>query len=133
MARAYLSVDIQQFGALKLEQMCRPLLRGEEQIELRKDVKQKVAKRQTKSPLSGDIDVGLWEALREKRRKLADDQSLPPYVIFHDRTLEEMCTSLPQSMGEFATISGVGERKLDKYGAEFLQVINRHLEDTAKG
>ena len=126
-ARGYLSVDLERFSALRLEEKCRPLLRGEEQIELRKDIKQKAAKRTTKTALPLDVDVALWEALRECRRELADEQGVPPYVIFHDSTLQEMCTSVPQSLPEFAQLSGVGERKLDKYGSVFLQAINSQL------
>jgi ATP-dependent DNA helicase RecQ len=74
-----------------------------------------------------DIDVALWEALRERRRELAEEQGVPPYVIFHDRTLQEMCATLPQNLLQFGRITGVGERKLDKYGDTFLQVINEHL------
>ena len=130
-ARSYLSVDLERFSALRLELKSHPLLRGNEHIELRKDVKQSAAKRTTKSPLPSDIDVGLWEALRECRRELADEQNVPPYVIFHDSTLQEMCTRVPQSLSEFAQLSGVGERKLDKYGSEFLKVINDHLAAAA--
>ena len=126
-ARGYLSVDLERFGALRMEEKCRPLLRGEEAIELRKDIKQQAAKRTTKSSLPTDIDVALWEALRECRRQLASEQGVPPYVIFHDSTLQEMCITIPQSLGEFARLSGVGERKLDKYGAVFLSAINQHL------
>jgi ATP-dependent DNA helicase RecQ len=126
-ARGYLTVDISQFGALRLQEKCRPLLRGEEDIQLRRDVKQKVAKKQTKSALPDDIDVALWEALRECRRELAEQQGLPPYVIFHDRTLQEMCTALPQTLTEFARLTGVGERKLDKYGEAFLTALKQHL------
>ena len=126
-ARGYLSVDLERYGALRMEEKCRPLLRGEEAIELRKDIKQQAAKRTTKSSLPMDIDVALWEALRECRRRLADEQGVPPYVIFHDSTLQEMCVSIPQSLTEFARLSGVGERKLDKYGAVFLSAINQHL------
>ena len=128
-ARGYLSVDLERYGALRMEEKCRPLLRGEEAIELRKDIKQQAAKRTTKSSLPMDIDVALWEALRECRRRLADEQGVPPYVIFHDSTLQEMCVSIPQSLTEFARLSGVGERKLDKYGAVFLSAINQHLAD----
>jgi ATP-dependent DNA helicase RecQ len=127
-ARNYLSVDIERFGALRLEAQCRSLLRGDESIQLRRDVKQKSAKRQTKTPLPGDIDVALWEALRERRRRFADEQGVPPYVIFHDRTLQEMCVDVPQTLSEFSRLNGVGERKLEKYGAEFLLVINEHLQ-----
>ena len=128
-ARGYLSVDLERYGALRMEEKCRPLLRGEEAIELRKDIKQQAAKRTTKSSLPMDIDVALWEVLRECRRRLADEQGVPPYVIFHDSTLQEMCVSIPQSLTEFARLSGVGERKLDKYGAVFLSAINQHLAD----
>lgn len=73
------------------------------------------------------MDTALWEVLRECRRELASEQNIPPYIIFHDSTLQEMCVSVPQSMEQFGRISGVGERKLNKYGPAFLQAINEHL------
>jgi ATP-dependent DNA helicase RecQ len=123
--RGYLSVDLDGFGALKLEEKCRPLLRGEEHIELRRDSKQKVVRQQTKTPIPQDMDVGLWEALRDCRRRLAEEQGVPPYVIFHDSTLVEMCSLLPRSLEEFSRLTGVGERKLARYGEHFLAVIAR--------
>lgn len=126
-ARGLLSVDLERFGALKLEERCRPLLRGEEGIQLRRDVKQKTAKRQTRSPLPDDIDVSLWEALRECRRGFAEEQNVPPYVIFHDSTLQEMCGCLPTTLELLSEVSGVGERKLEKYGPAFVRVICDHL------
>jgi len=126
-ARGFLSVDLERFGALRLEEKCRPLLRGEQDIELRRDTQQSKAKRTTKTRLPVDIDVALWEALRECRRELAEEQGVPPYVIFHDRTLQELCVSLPETMSQFSDIGGVGERKLEKYGAIFLEVIGEHL------
>jgi ATP-dependent DNA helicase RecQ len=126
-ARGYLSVDLERFGALRLEEKCRPLLRGEEEIRLRRDTAKPAAKKQTRAPLPADIDVGLWEALRECRRQLAEAQGVPPYVIFHDRTLQEICSTLPRNLAQFGRISGVGERKLEKYGAEFLAVLEAHL------
>jgi len=126
-ARGLLSVDLERFGALRLEEKCRPLLRGEEQIELRRDQpRQKAVRQQTRTALPADIDIGLWEALREQRRLLAEEQGVPPYVIFHDRTLQEMCFHLPRDEAELGRINGVGERKLEKYGAQFLRVINQH-------
>ena len=121
--RGFLSVDLQGYGALKLQEKCRPLLRGECDIALRLDQKQKVAKRQTKTPLPEDINVALWEALRECRRELAEEQSVPPYVIFHDSTLVEMCSVAPKTLDAFSRLSGVGERKLMKYGEAFIAVI----------
>ena len=129
-ARAYLSVDLERFGALRLEESCRSLLRGEQSIELRRDLllkSKKKAKRLTKTALSADVDIALFEALRECRREFADSQGVPPYVIFHDRSLQEMCITAPQSMQQFGMISGVGERKLEKYGPTFLSVINQHF------
>jgi ATP-dependent DNA helicase RecQ len=126
-ARAYLSVDLERFGALRLEEKCRPLLRGEEQIQLRRDQPgAKTARQQTRTALPADMDVALWEALRDCRRQLAQEQGVPPYVIFHDRTLQEMCASLPRNPAQLGRISGVGERKLEKYGAHFLAVIQEH-------
>ena len=121
--RGYLSVDLQGYGALKLQEKCRPLLRGECDIALRLDQKQKVAKRQTKTPLPDDINVALWEALRNCRRELAEEQSVPPYVIFHDSTLIEMCSVAPKTLDAFSKLSGVGERKLMKYGEAFIAAI----------
>ena len=121
--RGYLSVDLQGYGALKLQEKCRPLLRGECEIALRLDQKQKVTKRQTKTPLPDDINVALWEALRECRRELAEEQGVPPYVIFHDSTLIEMCSVAPKTLDAFSKLSGVGERKLMKYGEAFIAAI----------
>jgi len=129
-ARAYLSVNMERFGALRLEERCRPLLRGEERVDLRRDGKRKAAKQLTRTPLTEDIDVALWEALREHRRVLAEDQGVPPYVIFHDRTLREMCQSPPRDAAQFGQLTGVGERKLEKYGDDFLRVISDHLDAT---
>ncbi len=126
-ARGYLSVDLDRFGALRLEESCRLLLRGEESIQLRLDIKQKPARRQTKTPLATDVDIALWEALRECRRLFAEEQGVPPYVIFHDSSLQEMAVTLPQDMAAFGLVSGVGERKLEKYGPAFIRVIGDHL------
>ena len=123
MARGYISVELDRFGGIRLEEKCRALLRGEETIELRRDIKQKVVKKLTVTPLPEDIDVGIWEALRECRRQLAEAQGVPPFVIFHDTTLREMAGSMPKTLDEFGLLSGVGERKREKYGPVFLEVI----------
>ena len=126
-ARGYMSVDLERFGALRLEEKCRPLLRNEETIELRKDAVAKVAKQRSKVKLAPEIDIALWEALRDCRREFAEELGVPPYVVFHDSTLQEMCLRLPRDMEAFAGISGVGERKLEKYGPGFVRVIADHL------
>src|SRR5690606_29118102 len=96
-ARNYLSVDLDGYGGLRLAESCRALLRGEESIALRRDAKLKtVATKKAKgskavAPVSGDVDPILFEALRACRLKLAEDQGVPPYVIFHNSTLEDIC------------------------------------------
>ncbi|MBT8146578.1 MAG: DNA helicase RecQ, partial [Gammaproteobacteria bacterium] len=126
-ARGYLRVDLERFGGLRLEEKCRPLLRGEMRLDLRRDEKKKVAKQRTKIQLADDIDVALWEELRDCRRELAEERGVPPYVIFHDSTLQEMCISLPQDMDQFGELSGVGQRKLERYGPAFLKVLQDHV------
>ena len=126
-ARGFMRVDLDRYGALALEEKCRPLIRGDESIQLRRDIKLKTVKRQTKTPLASDVDVALWEALRECRRLFAEELGVPPYVIFHDSSLQQMCRVLPRTMEEFLLINGVGERKMEKYGPAFLGVITEHL------
>ena len=130
-ARGLLTVDLEGHGALRLSDACRPVLRGEEPLWLRRELKPARTRktktaRGTASPFTGERDQGLWEALRALRRKLAEKQGVPPYVVFHDATLAEMVALRPQSLGEFAHISGVGERKLAAYGEAFVGVIRDH-------
>ncbi len=123
----YLEVDVEGFGALKLKEACRPLLRGEERLALREDPKPVRAARKKATAIPEDVDPVLFEALRECRRELASAQGVPPYMIFHDRSLRDMCSALPRNAAEFAAISGVGASKLEKYADSFLAVIAGHL------
>jgi len=129
-ARGLLAVDIEGHGALKLTDACRPVLRAEERLMLRRETKSekktKKAAVRARAAFTGGTDSVLWEALRARRLKLAKAQGVPPYVVFHDATLAAMAERRPQSLSEFAEISGVGERKLAAYGAEFLEVILTH-------
>ncbi len=120
-------VDVDfEYGALKLNPSCRPLLRGETQIRFRKELAK--AKSKKTKVKRGDFakhsDNILWDALRAKRRELADAQDVPPYVIFNDASLTEMVETVPKNEQQFAQISGVGERKLELYADDFLSVIN---------
>ena len=125
-AAGHVIADADRFGGLVLTAKCRPLLRGQESIRFRKDPVQKTAKRLTKTPLPEDIDVALWEALRAHRRDLAEEQGVPPYVIFHDSTLQAMAELMPSTLEAFGDLPGVGTRKLDKYGQGFIDVIKQH-------
>ncbi|UZE97502.1 DNA helicase RecQ [Alkalimarinus alittae] len=124
-ARGYLSVNFDH-GQLFLNDKCRAVLRGEEEVEFRLDpvVKKQSSRssREKGAPVSEE-NSALWEALRACRKKLADDQGVPPYVIFHDATLKEMIEVKPATLQSLGTVSGVGQKKLDKYGTDFLSVI----------
>ena len=122
----FLSVDTGGYGALKLSETSRPLLRGEMALPLRRDllVPRKPAK--AKTPVARTLAVAdrdLWQALRRCRKQLADDNNVPPYVIFHDSTLRQMAADKPRTAAALLAISGVGQTKLARYGEAFLAVI----------
>ncbi len=124
-ALGLLTVDAEGYGALQLTEACRPVLRGEQSLTLRRDRRQRKADRR-RLPGEGLMDEAshdLWEALRGCRRRLAQEQGIPPYMIFHDSTLMEMVQARPESLDALAAVSGVGERKLERYGADFLEAI----------
>lgn len=128
-ARNLLSVDFNQYNAIKLAESCRALLQGKMQIALRQDPVEKTSLRKSSGNKSSGKQQGeLWEALRECRAKLAKEQGVPPYVIFHDSTLMEMAENLPLNAKQFSLLSGVGETKLEKYAEAFLQVINTYKQ-----
>jgi len=123
--RGLVDVDFEGYGALRLNTCCRPLLKGDESIRFRKDlVKTKTKKAKVnKRDFARHSDNVLWDALRAKRRELADEQDVPPYFIFNDATLTEMVERAPLNYQQFSQISGVGERKLELYADEFLAII----------
>ncbi|MGI9288125.1 MAG: DNA helicase RecQ [Pseudomonadales bacterium] len=125
-ARGYLRVDIEGFGALQLTEKCRPLLRGEETITLRRDVKETIEKKPRGDRQIKDDDKALWDALRDCRKQLADEQGVPPYVIFHDATLMEMLHYRPLATAKLLQLNGVGQTKLERYGDAFIAVIAAH-------
>jgi len=120
-----LTVDTAGYGALKLSDESRPLLRGKVELPLRRDllVTRKPAKVRKKTSAVAAEDNDLWEALRDCRRRLADENNVPPYVIFHDAALLEMAASKPQNESDFLAVSGVGQAKLKRYGPDFMEVV----------
>ncbi|SFM59646.1 DNA helicase RecQ [Halopseudomonas yangmingensis] len=123
-AHRLVEVDLDAGGGLRLMDSCRPLLRGEQSLSLRRDVvRSQAASRRTDRPLVAEADRPLWEALRALRRRLAEEHSVPPYVIFPDSTLVDMLERRPADLQDMARVSGVGAHKLERYGAEFLQVL----------
>ncbi len=117
-------VDMGGFGSFRLTEKSYPLLRGEYSIALRHDVEKpkKSSLKKDKKQLLMPQDA-LWQALKSKRLELAKEQGVPPYIIFHDTSLIEIYEKKPTSLTEFAIISGVGQSKLQRYGAIFVGVI----------
>ena len=126
-ALGLLSVDVEGHGSIRLTEQARPVLRGERALQLRKAPPARTRKSRSGSAAAGH--GALWEALRQHRRELAEEQGVPAYVIFHDATLAEMAERRPSDISQLATISGVGRRKLEDYGHSFLEVILAHGDD----
>ncbi|MBL4744288.1 MAG: HRDC domain-containing protein, partial [Cycloclasticus sp.] len=126
-ALGYINVDAERHGALKLTEKCRAVLRGEQSLELRAQSKEEklVKESKKKSPVRPQ-DEPLWEALRALRMQLADEGGVPPYVIFHDATLQEMVKKRPNSTADLRYISGVGDQKIKRYGKVFLAEIAKY-------
>ncbi len=123
-AHGILTAKHESMGALVLTERARPVLKGETTLMLRREERKAKLREKTKHQRTvSSSDEKLWNALREKRTELAKEASVPPYVIFHDATLMLMMELKPRTRVELSNISGVGERKLEKYGAAFLAVI----------
>ena len=125
MGRDLVRPDPDRFGALRMTEAARPILRGEASITLRADTVEKAerADRPTARLQVDEEDVALLTALKARRRNLAEAQGVPAYVVFPDRTLIEMAERRPQSLDEMIGINGIGARKLESYGQAFLEVI----------
>ncbi|MDB5697144.1 MAG: recQ [Sphingomonas bacterium] len=112
-----------EHGGLEFGPGARGLLKGEDRLSVVPQVRRERRARGGGAAVANPADDPLFEALRGRRRELAQDAGVPPYVIFHDSTLREMAARRPGSRAELAMLSGIGARKLDAYGDAFLQVI----------
>jgi len=128
MGRDLVRPDTERHGALRMTDAARPILRGEESITLRRDTIASAQPRVAVRALVADEDAPLLSALKAKRRALAEAAGVPAYVIFPDRTLIEMAEKRPADLDGMAGITGVGAKKLESYGAAFLEVINGAAE-----
>ena len=124
MGRDLVRPDPERHGALRMTECALPILKGEASIMLRNDTVKAAGRRPAVKALVSDEDAPLLSALKAKRRALAEAQKVPAYVIFPDRTLIEMAEKRPRTLDEMARISGVGAKKLDRYGAAFVSVIS---------
>ena len=118
-AEDYLYLTQGKYPVVKLKPKAIAVLKNEAQVH------QRIVKRQTKL----EEDTALFEALRRLRREIADREGVPPYIVFADSTLREMAKFNPTTPRELLAIKGVGESKLERYGASFMNVIKKHLEE----
>ena len=123
MGRDLCRPDPARHGALHITDAAHPILRGEAPVTLREDSIKRAKPAFVPKMQVTEEDAPLFSALKAKRRALAEAARVPAYVIFPDRTLQEMAERRPQTLDEMARISGVGAKKLDSYGDAFLSVI----------
>ena len=128
-------VDHAAHGGLKLGEGAREILRGERRVTFRQLRPARAKKRSGARPADAAVPTGpeqeLFDILRATRLRIATEQNVPPYVVFHDSTLREMARLRPRDKAEMARISGVGQAKLDRYGDTFLAVIARSAVEPA--
>ena len=125
LAHGLLAPDPNGHGGLQLTDACRPVLRGETRIELREDAlptRQRPSRQRIEAAdVAADPDT--WATLRAERRRLAEAEGVPPYIIFHDATLLAMLEQQPRNLAEMADVPGVGAHKLSRYGEAFLAAL----------
>ena len=130
-AQNLLTVDITGHGGLKITPAGMRFLKEKQVINLRKYTGKVKAENRVRalvdSAISNDADQNLFTALKVKRMELAKAQNVPPYIIFHDKTLTELAVKKPDTADAMSQISGIGQKKIELYGYQFLSVIEKHV------
>ena len=121
----YVTQDIANYSVLQLTEAARPLLRGERRVQLAKPrIREQGRKKRSRLDAGiGAYDESLFEQLRGLRKRLADEQGVPPYIVFGDASLAQMARDKPLDEGALLAVVGVGQHKLEKYGRDFLDAI----------
>ena len=131
----YLEKDIDNIGVLKISERGEKFLKKPHVIELARDHDfttdiEDEEESSEKAPVNTKAyDVKLFEILKTLRKKIAKEKNLPPFVIFQDPSLEEMATTYPTTNEDLAQVNGVGMGKVNKFGKEFLEVIQKYVDD----
>jgi ATP-dependent DNA helicase RecQ len=136
-AAGLLEVDAEGYGGLRLTEASRAVLQGQQQVMLRKEAP-RASRRREREPRDRDLiaatlppeDQPLFDALRNLRTRLAREQNVPPYVIFHDSTLRGIAMLKPSSGDELSRVGGVGAAKLERYGEQVLEVVRAAMADS---
>jgi len=125
-AAGLVHVDMAEHGALQLTEAAREVLKGVRSVQLRRPVRRKPTSAKSSRAVVSDLsaaDDALFQLLRRWRADTAREQSVPAYVILHDKTLRELAEVRPTSHGLLASITGMGSAKIEHYGAELLELI----------
>jgi len=126
----YLNKDIEHYGVLMITSLGKEFLKNPTKFEFSKNHDYKTESEETVTSTKGAaLDDVLLKILKDLRKKVATQHSLPPYVIFQDASLEDMATMYPISSDEFANIQGVSKGKALRYGEQFSQVIKKYVEE----
>jgi ATP-dependent DNA helicase RecQ len=132
LAAGLLRADVAAFGALKLTDAARPVLKGEQQLGLRRQAPRRGAKGKESAPATrrsgveavlDDAGQRLFDSLRLWRTETARSQGVPAYVILHDRSLREIANRRPSNQAELLEIPGIGQAKADRYAEALLQLV----------
>ncbi len=123
--RGAIEPDHDSFGALKMTPLAKPILRGEQALRFRRDIAPAAAALRQKKERAAmpQNALPLFEALRAERARLAREQNVPAYVIFHDATLAAIAAARPASLAQLAEIPGIGASKRDRYGQIVLAIV----------
>lgn len=121
----YITQTEDKYPVLKVTQKSYPILKGQKSLTMRLAVKEELHREIQHT----EVDKVLFDKLKEIRKYLADKASVPPYVIFSDASLRDMCAKLPTNENDFLRISGVGIKKQEKYAKEFIQIIKEYKEE----
>lgn len=128
-AKGYLRVEGDGYAILKLTEHSKRILRGEETIAINKPLKEPERHRMSQSVENiRAYDKALFQQLRSTRAGIADTMGVPPFVIFSDRSLIDMAAKLPLNDNEMRDVSGVGEKKLERYGTPFIMTVRTYVE-----
>ena len=120
--------NIAQHSALQLTEAARPYLRAEVPLMLAVPRVVAIKPRANQKVFGGNYDRKLFAKLRKLRKAIADEENIPPYVVFNDATLIEMAEQMPVTQGEMLGVNGVGTRKLERFGREFMSLIRSHVD-----
>jgi len=126
----FIEKDIEQYGVIKITKEGLDFIEHPKEFKLMEDrnFEESEEKIQEKGGVSA-LDATLFSILKDLRKKIAKTNNLPPYVIFQDPSLEDMCINYPVTLEELANIQGVGSGKAQKYGKEFVEIIKQYVDD----